>query len=144
MNIDPGGLDGEDRRRYVVDMATALIDELGEARAEINWKPWTTDNTFNREAYLKELVDAFHFLMNLILVADIHGPGILADEFAYLYFRKREVNVKRHEDGYDGHGTKCSQCGRDVVDSGLLLDANMSTGVRNYRCLCGREVTIVG
>lgn len=107
---DPRNLRGEALADYVMWNVTALSDELHEALQEIKWKPWLTTGRgqwVNRDAFLGELVDAFHFLLNLILAsaADENGgdmPGDLAHEFALRYQAKRRVNARRQSDGYDG------------------------------------------
>lgn len=96
---DPATFTGEQRTRFVTAMAMSICAETAEALQEIAWKPWTTDQEWiNRDAYLEELVDIFHFLMNLMLVADIS-----AAEFAEVYARKAAINRARMESGsYDG------------------------------------------
>lgn len=79
----------------------ALEDELHEALAEMSWKPWAKAEYFNEKEVKGELVDAFHFFMNLCLIA-----GMDADELFARYCAKRDVNIKRQEDGYDGVSTK--------------------------------------
>lgn len=147
MGIDPTALRGKERGEYVTMNHTALIKELGEALDEIAWKPWSVDkDTFNREAYVKELVDAFHFLMNLLLVAyephKMVGIDDLAFEFFRLYIQKAEVNRQRAESGtYDGKATKCSDCGRAIEDGArrVLQDhIYQGTEYHAYTCICGR------
>ena len=75
----------------------ALMDELHEAMAETGWKPWAKSKHINREAFVSELVDTFHFLMNLMLVVDCD-----ADEFLAKYAEKRGLNAARQAAGYDG------------------------------------------
>ena len=112
--VDPSTLDGEDRRRYIVDMTTALTDELHEALAETGWKPWATSRHFNRSAYLDELIDALHFLINLMLVA-----GTDADEITRRYLEKNARNAARQQAGYDGVTGKCANCGRALDDKNV-------------------------
>jgi dimeric dUTPase (all-alpha-NTP-PPase superfamily) len=92
----------------------ALEDEMHEALAETGWKPWATSKHVNREAFISELVDAFHFLMNLMLVVDCD-----AEEFLAKYFEKRGLNEKRQAEGYDGVTGKCSHCHRALDDSAV-------------------------
>lgn len=111
---DPGQLEGEDRRRFIVDMYTALVDELHEALNETGWKPWATSRHFNRDAYVDELVDALHFLVNLFLVADVEP-----EEVAERYVRKNQRNAERQKAGYDGVTGKCAVCGRALDDTNV-------------------------
>ena len=111
---DPAQLSDEDRAEFIRWNMLALEDELHEALAEVGWKPWATSKHLNYDAYKSELVDAFHFFMNLMLAA-----GIGADEFLASYRRKREVNITRQRDGYNGVDGKCPVCHRDLNDPGV-------------------------
>lgn len=103
--LDPRRLDGEARAEFVRWNVLALEDELHEALAEIRWKPWAVAQGawVGRDAYVGELVDALHFLMNLLLVADVE-PG----EVAARYAAKRATNAARQAapGGYDSVATK--------------------------------------
>lgn len=104
----------EDRAAYVREMSLALTDEVHEALGEIAWKSWAKSDHFNRDAYVGELIDTWHFLMNLLLVADVS-----ADEFVERYHEKLKKNHQRQDDGYNGISTKCPLCKRDVNDTGV-------------------------
>lgn len=102
---------GDERADSVIQNVIALEDELHEAMQEIKWKPWLTTGRgdwVDRDAFVKELVDAFHFFMNLLVLACDDGEeepmdiSALVDEFVARYFAKRQVNAKRQADGYDG------------------------------------------
>src|SRR5690606_31870088 len=54
----------------------ALEDELHELLAETGWKPWATSKHVNLTAARSELVDAFHFFMNLALVLGMDGDAL--------------------------------------------------------------------
>lgn len=103
---DPRNLSPTERAEWVRWNMLALMDELHEAMGEVGWKPWATSRHLNREAYKGELVDAFHFFINLCLVADIS-----ADELIAGYFTKRERNSTRQRNGYTGLD-KCPGCKR--------------------------------
>jgi hypothetical protein len=109
----PHELDEEDRASFITWNAYALEDEIHEATSEVGWKPWATSRHLNRGAYLTEMVDAFHFFMNLLLVAGI-GPR----EFFDAYMAKRNINALRQATGYDGVSGKCGQCHRELADDG--------------------------
>lgn len=106
--------DPEERIQFFKDMHIALTDELHEALAEMGWKPWATSNHFNEEAVKGELVDAFHFFMNLCMAA-----GMDATELQAKYFKKRQKNIDRQKAGYDGVSTKCPGCGRALDDDAV-------------------------
>lgn len=112
---DPANLTDEQAIEWVRWNTLALTDELHEALAEVGWKPWATSKHFNRDAFVAELVDAFCFFMNLLLVANC-----TAEEFLALYLAKRDLNAKRQEAGYDGVAGKCSNCGRALDDPAVI------------------------
>lgn len=95
--VRPAALEGEERAEYLRAMVLATTDELHEALREVAWKPWSKRpvGEMNRENFRNELVDAFHFFMNLMLVANIS-----AEEFFTAYLRKNNVNHGRIDDGY--------------------------------------------
>lgn len=111
---DPAELPMGDRLNFLTVMNLALQDELHEALAETGWKPWATSKHINEDAYKGELVDAWHFFMNLCLAA-----GMSADELHDRYIAKRLKNIKRQEDGYDGVSTKCPGCKRALDDDAV-------------------------
>lgn len=110
--LDPAGMMDDDRAQYIKEMALALTDEVHEALAETGWKSWAKSRHLNREAYVSELVDALHFLVNLLLVANV-GP----EELYTKYLAKRAENARRQEAGYDGVSEKCSLCHRDLAEA---------------------------
>ena len=85
---------------YRINMM-ALQDELHEALNEMSWKPWAKAEYFNDDRVQQELVDAWHFFMNLMIIS-----GMGAEKLHLRYLAKRKVNIKRQEDGYDGVSTK--------------------------------------
>lgn len=114
---NPAERTGDAMAQHVRDMVIALEDELHEAMAECGWKPWATSRHFNAEPFMKELVDAWHFFMNLMLVNAHHlgmTPSEYADAFTRAYIAKNVINRDRHEKG-DYTGTnKCPRCHRDL------------------------------
>lgn len=111
---DPKQLNDEEKLEWVRWNMLALMDELHEALAETGWKPWAKSKHINRDAYVSELVDAFHFLMNLMLVVDCS-----AEEFLAKYFEKRGINADRQAAGYDGVAGKCPKCKRALDDTAV-------------------------
>lgn len=109
----------------------ALEDELHELLGETSWKPWAKGDFVDIPAAKSELIDALHFLLNLMVVLDM-----TASEVIYLYEQKRLKNIKRQEDGYDGVSTKCPGCGRALDDTavacrrgGAVVDGKLVEGV---------------
>lgn len=111
---DPKNLTEEQKLEWIRWNMLALMDELHEALAETGWKPWAKSKHVNRDAFVSELVDSFHFLMNLMLVVDCD-----ADEFLAKYFEKRGINAARQAAGYDGVTGKCPDCKRALDDTAV-------------------------
>lgn len=99
---------GAQRMEYIRLNILALEDELHEALAETNWKPWSKAEPGFRDvsAYQGELIDCLCFLVNLMLVS-----GMTYDEAADRYAAKMSVNHARQDAGYDG-SDKCDHCKR--------------------------------
>lgn len=112
--------DNAARVEYVKEMVLACLDELHEALNETGWKSWSTSRHLNRDAFVGELVDAWFFLMNLLLAADVS-----ADELERRYFEKRERNVARQRGGYDGVTGKCPGCKRSYDDPGVSCESSV-------------------
>lgn len=115
LNRDPAKLHGEQRIQFFKDMHIALTDEMHEMLGEMSWKPWASAEYFHTDAVRGELVDVFHFFMNLWL-----ATGANADDLYTAYLHKREKNLKRQQDGYDGVSTKCGICRRALDDDAVL------------------------
>lgn len=126
---DPTTLDDEERAEFIRWNVLALEDELHEALQEVGWKPWATSRHLNRDAFKGELVDAYHFFMNLMLAADID-----ADEFLEAYQAKRTKNAKRQAEGYDGVTGKCPHCKRALDDSAVMCGEVNDTGGSYWWC----------
>ena len=111
---NPGELEGEERIQFIKDMNLALQDELHEFLAETGWKPWASSRHVNQAAAQGELVDAFHFFMNLCMAV-----GMDADMLFMSYQAKRTKNIKRQTEGYDGVDGKCPYCHRALDDDAV-------------------------
>jgi dimeric dUTPase (all-alpha-NTP-PPase superfamily) len=136
---DPRYLTGDARADFIRWNMLATEDELHEALQETGWKPWASDRSLNREAYINELVDAFHFFMNLLLVA---SPGMdpeeIAADFEVKYLKKRGVNAQRQQEGYTGQ--KCPACHREV-EMGIVVGVPLDGPVRVV-CPCGNRFEV--
>lgn len=118
---DLSSMTPEARVVFIKDMVLALTDELHEALNETSWKPWaSTHGEVNDEAFFAELVDAFHFMMNLMLVAFPHeAPEKIADKLWSGYVVKNAKNLQRQQEGYDGKSNKCPGCRRALDDDAV-------------------------
>ena len=116
---DPASFSIEDRCSYIQVMVHAAQHELGEAMDEVGWKPWASSRHINRAQFHAEMVDAWHFFMNLMLAGDMD-----MDDLYRGYMEKNPINHTRITDGYDGVSTKCKCCGRALDDPATECTAN--------------------
>jgi dimeric dUTPase (all-alpha-NTP-PPase superfamily) len=115
----------------------ALMAELYEMMNEMTWKPWATaEPSINFPRARAELIDVWHFFMNLMLHLGIEG-----DDLYRLYREKNTVNHKRQDDGYDGVKEKCPQCHRDLseIDPKEVRSTSGPDRVNVY-CVCGHLI----
>ena len=73
----------------------ALFDETSEALKEVPWKPWKINQQFNVSKFRMELIDVFHFLINLFLLSGMNSRQVIN-----LFKNKNKINVKRQKNGY--------------------------------------------
>jgi len=118
--------DPEARATFVLWNAFAACDEIHEAMQEIGWKPWATSRHLNDAAFISEIVDALHFIGNMVLAAAEHldeTPEELAAKMWAAYQNKAAKNIQRQLEGYDGASDKCPICHRELqvvsTDSGI-------------------------
>jgi dimeric dUTPase (all-alpha-NTP-PPase superfamily) len=104
----------EERMRAILENAYSLCDEIHEATAETGWKPWASSNHINTEKFHGEMVDAWHFFMNLML-----HSGMTADDLFRGYMSKHQTNIDRQANEYTGVKEKCPLCKRAYDDAGV-------------------------
>lgn len=92
----------KDLQQYINQNILALVEESIEiARCTPYKNPayvkfgWKSKQGWDRKAYAEEIVDLFHFLMNLCVAVKI-TPA----EFFKVYCRKNNINQQRRENGY--------------------------------------------
>lgn len=115
----PEEMTDPERVEYVRWNVLAAVDELHEALGETDWKPWSSTKgeggVRNRDAFIGELVDAMHFVGNLLFLV-----GCDDAELDRRYQTKLQVNRDRQASGtYDAVTGKCEICGRDFADVGV-------------------------
>lgn len=136
-NIDVLNLDEEELIDYITWNAFAMLDEVHEAMKEVSWKPWASATYVNREAFLKELIDAAHFLNNMWLAVAKLESTEAASLFKALYQDKHITNARRQAVGYDGVSGKCPACHRDLDETELITLTDVD-GVVLVACKCGQ------
>jgi len=125
--IDYATLTDEERIHHFKEMLHAMNDEMHEALGEMGWKPWASSKHFNADAVQAELVDAWHFFMNLVMIS-VGGPETLFEG----YQQKRLKNIARQQEGYDGVSTKCTKCKRAFDDE--FVYCHQAASMPNYDC----------
>ena len=80
----------------------ACLDELSETLRETQWKNpdliscgWKKTQEFNDENFKEELIDLWHFVINLT-----EASGMDSNELYERFCNKNKVNHKRQDDGY--------------------------------------------
>lgn len=85
---------------YVTTNLYATIEEMCEASHEVAWKPWSrVQGELHREEFIEELVDALHFIANLLAVVNCTDA-----ELSHAYLRKMRINRERQESRYVQRG----------------------------------------
>lgn len=89
---DPPALRGEERAEYLRWNVLAADDELHEFLNETHWKPWGKNQgeLKDRGKAVEELVDALHFVANLLCALEVTDA-----ELSQLYEAKMYVNRQR-------------------------------------------------
>lgn len=114
---DPYEMTFEELARFITWNVTALMAELGEMLNEVGWKPWASSRHINMPAAMDEMVDAWHFFLNILLAqAAWHKVDLstMALAFEAQYVKKNAKNLQRQIEGYDGVSGKCAHCHREL------------------------------
>lgn len=91
-----GHLEHRHVQMYIRMLTQFCIEELSEATHHLEAKPWKKNpHPVNVPAYEEELIDAFHFLMEILIVSGFN-PADLYDTYRH----KQEENVDRQARGY--------------------------------------------
>ena len=78
------------------EYSLALIVEVTEFLAEINWKPWKkTQKDVDCAKVKEEFIDILHFFLILALLLDLD-----ATEIKTIYDKKMAINEARQKSGY--------------------------------------------
>jgi len=92
----PVNLNDAKGQQRLKDFAWRVTEEIGEAMNCLKNKPWKqTQMETDVEHYYEELVDAFHFFVELCIIS-----GLTAKDLCDIYFKKSEVNKFRQRSGY--------------------------------------------
>ena len=85
----------EFNNEYFNLMFIGCITELCEVIENSKWKPWKNSSINKIGEIQKELIDVWHFLINLTIAS-----GLEPNELYYEFIRKNQENIKRQKNGY--------------------------------------------
>ena len=85
----------EQRQKFINMMTIACIDEVMEAIRETRFKDWKKNQEYNEDKFQDELVDAWHFLINLSLAS-----GMTAQSLYDKFTEKNKINHERQDRKY--------------------------------------------
>jgi hypothetical protein len=107
---DPAALEGDELLAYLFVQTFAATDEMHEASQEFSWKTWSSKKFLNRKEFIKENVDALHFIANALVAVKCTD-----EELTEIYEAKMEVNRQRMANNYQSD-YKCTECKRALDD----------------------------
>lgn len=76
-------------------LATAMIHEAVEIQRLTNWKWWKKRMEFNETQAKEEVIDLWHFLIQMSIELGMTPEEILSE-----YMKKHRINKERHVNGY--------------------------------------------
>lgn len=104
VGFDFEAMDENEVAAYIKEMMLWVIDETSEALHELKhakgwskkYDSWSNEKTMEqKEKFKNEMVDAFHFFMNILIAVDMD-----ADDLFNRYVDKNKVNIERQNNGY--------------------------------------------
>ena len=90
-----GDVTEEERNTWFLNYSRALIHESVELEDSCLWKWWSKDKKIDLHNIKIEVVDLWHFLVSLTIVA-----GMTPEELFKIYEQKWQVNHERQDKGY--------------------------------------------
>ena len=76
-------------------LSSALLHEVVELQRETDWKWWKTQKGIENQRIQDEVIDLWHFLIQLSIEAGL-DPDLLVAK----YIQKNKENTKRQQQGY--------------------------------------------
>jgi dimeric dUTPase (all-alpha-NTP-PPase superfamily) len=76
-------------------LSSALVHEAIELQRETNWKWWKKEKSMYEQKIQEEIVDIWHFLIQLSIEAGIDSKKLIE-----IYLKKNKENLNRQEKGY--------------------------------------------
>lgn len=121
LGTDFDAMPAKERVAFIKEHSIHLNQEVNEMLYELPYfKPWKdysglteADEQKMLQKAKMELIDAWHFFMNLAL-----GLGMHADEFYAMYLAKNSENHRRQDDGYTADKSYRDQSVEEVMHNG--------------------------
>lgn len=88
-------LGSELNQAYITEMTLAAIVELSEFVQETAWKSWKKNAVTNKARAREELIDAWHFIINLSIALGMDAWDVYSE-----FMQKNRENFARQERGY--------------------------------------------
>ena len=92
----------ENKQQFINQMILAIQEEAVEIIRETAYKNpdyvmlgWKKGQKWNEENFKDELIDMWHFVMNLCIAVDMDS-----DEFYERYITKNKINIRRENENY--------------------------------------------
>jgi dimeric dUTPase (all-alpha-NTP-PPase superfamily) len=76
-------------------LSSAILHEVIELQAETSWKWWKTPKEISMEKCQQEVIDIWHFLIQLSIEL-----GMDANTIVSRYLQKHKENINRQKEGY--------------------------------------------
>jgi dimeric dUTPase (all-alpha-NTP-PPase superfamily) len=76
-------------------LSSAMLHEIIELQRETNWKWWKTPNPISIDRCQEEVIDMWHFLIQLSIEL-----GMDANTIVNKYLEKHKENMNRQKQGY--------------------------------------------
>jgi dimeric dUTPase (all-alpha-NTP-PPase superfamily) len=76
-------------------MFIGIITEACEALENTNWKPWKKQSQLNIQNFQKEIIDLWHFVINLTIISGLNSETLYNN-----FLEKNIINKKRQDNEY--------------------------------------------
>jgi dimeric dUTPase (all-alpha-NTP-PPase superfamily) len=83
------------KEERVSSLATAIVHEAVEVQMLTNWKWWKQPTEFNETQAREEVIDLWHFLIQMSIEL-----GMTPNEILKEYLKKNQINKERKQNGY--------------------------------------------
>lgn len=82
-------------QKFINEQTLAMFVETAEMIQETNWKSWKKPKEIDQAKFREELIDMWHFMINLTLAS-----GMDASDVYEQFMAKHRINRERQDKGY--------------------------------------------